>query len=179
MDTTKKPIHLRNDEYNNYIQEFKERCVVKTGEITLEEKGIIYRCGVDYGLTINEKLQAKSFDYPPCDYNIIFRIKGPFTLPREARFASDHGVVKVRPYVIQEYISAQRLHMIAGELHKNEMVNSVVPIDEEYLYEALRETAFTISMEEVVKLGVGFQIVQVEFDENGHFKAVELDESHY
>ncbi|MCX6732802.1 MAG: hypothetical protein NTV98_04660 [Candidatus Roizmanbacteria bacterium] len=174
-----KPIHLRNDEFNNYIQEFKEKCVLNEGEVTPEEKGIVYRCGVEYGLTIDEKFQAKSFDYPLQDYNIIFRIKGPFTLPREARFSSDHGMVKVRPYIIQEYISAQRLHMIAQELYDKEIVSSVVPIDKEYLYEALRETAFNISMEEVVKLGVGFQIVQIEFDENGHFKAVELDESHY
>ena len=174
-----KPIHLRSDEYNTYIEENKEKFVSITGDITSAEKGIIYRCALDYGLTFDEKVGAQIFDHDPSDYNIIFRIKGPFTVPQQAQFNSEHGVVKVRPYIIHESATAARLKEVADGLFKKELVTSVVPIDAEYLLEALRESAFNIAMEEVVKLGTGFQIIQIEFDENGHFKAVELDESHY
>lgn len=174
-----KPIHLRSDEYNAYIDENKERFVLAKGDITAAEKGIIYRCSLDYGLTFDEEIGAKIYVNDTLDYNIIFRIKGPFTLPAQAQFNSEHGVVKIRPYIIHESAAAARLKVIAEDIMQKELVSSVVPIDSEYLYEALRESAFNISMEEVVELGIGFQIVQVEFDNNGHFKAVELDESHY
>jgi hypothetical protein len=174
-----KSIHLRSDEYNAYIEENKELFKSIEGDITEAEKGIIYRCALDYGLTFDEKVGARIFDRDTFDYNIIFRIKGPFTLPPHAQFNSEHGMVKVRPYIIHESATAARLKEVADDLFKKELVSSVAPIDAEYLLEALRESAFNISMEEVVKLGVGFQIIQIEFDENGHFKAIELDESHY
>lgn len=174
-----KPIRLRSDEYNTYIEECKEKYVSLKGDLTPTEKGILYRCGLDYGLTFDEKTGAKPFDHDTSDYNIILRIKGPFTVPHQAQFNSEHGVVKVRPYIIHESATAARLKEVADDLFKKELVSSVVPIDVEYLLEALRESAFNIAMEEVVKLGGGFQIIQIEFDENGHFKALELDESHY
>lgn len=174
-----KPIHLRSDEYNEYIEECKQPYVVQTGELDPSEKNIIYRTGVDYGLEIHEALGAKGFTPDPKDYNIIFRIKGPFTMPDTASFTTERGVIKVRPYVIHESATAQRLKEVAEDLVKREMVGSPVPIDAEYMHEALRETAFTIAMEEVVRLGKGFQIVQIDFDTNGHFKALELDETHY
>ncbi len=177
MNNTK-PIHLRSDEYNSYIEECKEKNIVREGDLTPEEKGIIYRCGLDYGLTIDEKVGAAVFEPLKKDHNIILRIKGPFTLPELASFTSERGMVKIRPFIIHENAAAVRFHQIAEDLHKKEMITSVVPIDAEYLYEALRETAFNIAMEQVVALGVGFQIIQIEFDENGHFKAMELDESH-
>ena len=178
MNNTK-PIHLRSDEYNGYIEECKERIHEEKREYTREEKYVISRCGVDYALTFDEKICASETDTPAKNYNIIFRIKGPFTLPEEARFTFERGSVMVRPYIIHETASAIRLRVIAEEICTKKQVSSVVPIDQEYLYEALRETAFNISMEEVVQLGKGFQIVQIEFDERGHFKSLELDESHY
>lgn len=174
-----KPIHLRSDEYNTYIEENKEKFISIVGDLTPAEKGIIYRCTLDYGLTFDKKVEAEPFDHDPSDYNIIFRIKGPFTLPTQAQFNSEHGMIKVRPYIIHESATAARLKAVAEDLFKKEFVSSVVPIDADYLHEALRESAFNIAMEEVVKLGTGFQIIQIEFDENGHFKAIELDESHY
>lgn len=174
-----KPIYLRPDEYNNYIQESKEELMVTQGEISEEEKNLISRCGVDYGLTIDKRVANSAFQKPKKDYNIVFRIKGPFTLPAESTFVSELGSVRVKPYVIHESASAQRLKVVAKALCDNAYVSSEVSIDEEYLYEALCETAFTISMEDVVALGISFQIIQVEFDENGHFKATELDEVNY
>ncbi len=178
MNNTK-PIHLRSDEYNSYIEECKEKYAVQTGELTLKEKHIIDRCGLDYGLTIDEKLKAANYEEPTLDHNLILRIKGPFTLPEQSSFHSEHGPLRIRPYVIHESATADRLQEIAESLFAKELVKSVVPIDTEYLYDALRETAFNISMEEIVKLGAGFQIIQVEFDKDGHFKAIELDESNY
>jgi hypothetical protein len=174
-----KPIHLRNDEYNSYIEECKEKLTIKEGELTLEEKHVIYRCGVDYGLTFDASVVTENYEIAQRDYNIILRVKGPYTLPEQASFSSEHGVIKVRPYIIHEFVSAQRLKFISEDIFAKDLVDSVVPIDGEYIYEALRESAFTIAMEEVVKLGTGFQILQIEFDTIGHFKAIELDESHY
>jgi hypothetical protein len=62
-------------------------------------------------------------------------------------------------------------------LYDKKWITSPIPVDSEYMYEALRETLFNMEMEEVTKMGVGFQILQIEFDENGHFKVLELDES--
>ena len=178
MNNTK-PVHLRNDEYNDYIEDAKIPYVVKEGELSAEEKNLIYRCGVDYALEVDEKAGAVAFAQPKSDHNIILRIKGPFTLPESTQFASEGGPLMLKPYIIHETATTIRLKEIAEDIYKKELIKSVVPIDAEYIYEALRETAFNISMEEVVALGVGFQIIQVEFDENGHFKAMELDESHY
>ncbi len=174
-----KPIHLRIDEFNDYIEECKEKCIIDQGEITPKEKNLLYRCGVDYGLTINKKVGVAAFEQLKLDHNLILRIKGPFTLPLQAQFTSERGAVNIRPYIIHESAASQRLHSIANDLHEKELISSVVPIDAEYIYEALRETAFNIAMEEAISLGNGFQIIQIEFDENGHFKAVELDESDY
>ena len=178
MNNTK-PIHLRSDEYNGYIEECKVRINEEKRVYTPEEMYIISRCGVDYALTFDEKICASETPSPEKNYNIIFRIKGPFTLLPEARFTFERGSVMVRPYIIHETASALRLQVIAEEIYIKKQVSSVVPVDKEYIYEALRETAFNISMEEVVQLGKGFQIVQIEFDERGHFKSLELDESDY
>jgi len=172
-----KPLHLRNDQYNDYIQEWKKPYEVRTGDLSAEEKNIVHRTGVDYGLEMNPTLDAKEFVSDPKDYNIILRIKGAYTLPDSATFSSEHGAITVRPYIIHESATAARLKAIAEDLLAREMVTSPVAIDSEYLHEALRESAFNIAMEEVVRLGTGFQIVQVEFDETGHFKAFELDET--
>jgi len=178
MNNTK-PIHLRNDEFNDYIEDAKIPYVVKQGALSAEERNLIYRCGVDYALDVNEKVGAIAYVKPKSDHNIILRIKGPFTLPERTQFASEGGVLTIQPYSIHETAATIRLREVAEDLHKNALIKSPVPIDAEYIYEALRETAFNISMEEATALGAGFQIIQVEFDENGHFKAVELDESHY
>lgn len=174
-----KPIHLRTDEFNAYIEEYKQKFVEKEGPISEEEKHIIHRCGVDYGLEINEKVGSQNYVKDMHDYNIIMRVKGTYTLPQNAQLSTEHGPMSIRPYMIHESATAQRLKTIAQNLITEKMVESVVPIGSEYLYEALRESAFTIAMEDVLKLGVGFQIIQVEFDDDGHFKAVELDETHY
>jgi hypothetical protein len=173
-----KPIHLRNDEYNDYIQEYKEPFVVLKRALTPEEKNIVYRTGLDYGLEISPELDAQSYVPDPKDYNIIFRIKGPFTLPESVQWNGERGTVNIRPYIIHESATAERLKEIAEDCIQKEMVDAPIPIDVEYLHEALRESSFTISMEEVLRLGKGFQIVQVEFDEQGHFKAFELDETY-
>ena len=178
MDNTK-PVHLRNDEFNDYIEDAKIPYVIKEGELSTEEKNLIHRCGVDYALDVDEKIGAVAFTRPKSDHNIILRIKGPFTLPESTRFDSEGGPLTLQPYIIHETATTIRLRKIAEDLHENKFVTSVVQIDAEYIYEALRETAFNISMEEVMALGQGFQIIQIEFDENGHFKAMELDESHY
>jgi len=178
MNNTK-PVHLRNDEFNDYIEDAKIPYLVIKGALTDEEKNLIHRCGVDYALDVSEKVEAVVSVKQKSDHNIILRIKGPFTLPESTRFASEGGPLTIRPYVIHETAATIRLREIAEELHKDALLESVVPIDVEYIYEALRETAFNISMEEVLALGGGFQIIQIEFDENGHFKAMELDESHY
>ncbi len=173
-----KPVHFRNDEYNDYIEEFKQPFVVLQGDLTPEEKNIVYRTGLDYGLEISPALQAQSFVPDSKDYNIILRIKGPFSLPESAQLNTEHGTVNVRPYIIHESATAARLKTVAEEMIQKTLVSSPVAIDSEYLHEALREVAFTIAMENVVRLGNGFQIIQIEFDERGHFKAFELDETY-
>lgn len=176
---TPRPIHLRSDEYNDYFEEYKEQCIVREGEFTNEEKHIIHRCGVDYGLEINEKVGSQNYAKDMYDYNIIMRVKGAYTLPQNAQLNTEHGPMSIRPYTIHESATAQRLKTLAQNLITEKMVESVVPIDSDYLYEALRESAFNIAMEDVAQLGAGFQILEVEFDANGHFKAIELDETHY
>jgi len=174
-----KPIHLRNDEYNTYIQEYKEKLLLTEGALTSEEKNIIFRCGLDYGLIVDEKVGVINITQPQKDYNVVFRIKGPYTLPKQAQFSSGNGTVRVKPFILHELAWAKRFVQIAKDIYEKKLITSVVPIDEEYIYEALRDTAFTIAMEEVIALGPGFQIIQIEFDENGHFKTIELDEWHY
>lgn len=176
--TALKPIHLRRDEFNRYIEENKVKLVVsEENKISAEEKQVIERCGVDYGLPIDQSLTTKIEEKEQKRYNIILRVKGNFTLPSQAHFRSENGAIIISPYVIHEAVSTIRSRILAKKLCEKNLVSSPVPMDEEYMYEALRETLFTREMEEIAKMGTGFQIMQVEFDENAHFKTLELDES--
>ena len=176
--TVLKPIHLRRDEFNTYIEENKTKLdVSKEIIITEEEKLIVERCGIDYGLTIDSTLAERKVKKEQRKYNIIFRIKGTFTLPEQAQFRSENGSVMITPFIIHDSILSQRLHIVAEIVCDKKLISSSVPVDVEYMYEALRETSFNMEMEEIVKIGTGFQILQIEFDENGHFKVLELDES--
>lgn len=173
-----KPIHLRRDEFNTYIEENKVKLdVSEQNIITEEEKLIVERCGIDYGLIIDSTLTPGKVKKEQRKYNLILRIKGTFTLPEQAQFRSENGSVVITPYIIHDGILSQRLHIVAEILYDKKLASSPVPVDVEYMYEALRETSFNREMEEIVKIGTGFQILQIEFDENGHFKVLELDES--
>lgn len=176
--TSSKPIHLRRDEFNTYIEENKIKLDVSEEIIiTEEEKLTVERCGVDYGLTIDPSLVPENIKKEQKRYNIILRIKGSLTLPEQAQFRSENGSVVITPYIIHDDISSKRLHIVAKILHEKKLISSPVPVDVEYMYEALRETIFNLEMEEITAIGAGFQILQIEFDANGHFKVLELDES--
>lgn len=173
-----KPIRLRKDEINDYIEDNKMQLVVdEESAISESEKAVVVRCGVDYGLTIDESLTPQQGKKSQDTYNIILRIKGGYTMPEKSRFRSENGMVTIIPLIIHDGLSIKRFHKVAKELCKNAWVSSPVAIDDEYMYEALRETSFNMEMEEVTRLGPGFQLWQVEFDENGHFTVFELDES--
>jgi len=173
-----KPIHLRRDEFNSYIEENKMKLIIsEESVITEEEKRVIERCGIDYGLTIDPSLTTETVKKKQRKYNIILRIKGNFTLPEQDQFRSENGAVVITPYVIHDGISSTRFHIIAQYLCEKELVSSPIPVDEEYMYEALRETSFNAEMEEITQMGIGLQILQIEFDNDGHFKVIELDES--
>lgn len=173
-----KPIHLRRDEFNTYIEENKMKLIVSEESIITDaEKLVIERCGIDYGLTIDPSLTTEMVCKKQRKYNIILRIKGNFTLLEQAQFRSENGAVVIIPYIIHDGISSTRFHIIAKYLCEKELVSSPIPVDEEYMYEALRETSFNVEMEEITKMGMGFQILQIEFDVDGHFKVIELDES--
>lgn len=173
-----KPIHLRKDEFNSYIEENKTTLAIsEESAISNEENKVIDRCGVDYGLTIDPSLTTEMVRKEQRKYNIIFRIKGNFTLPERTQFRSENGAVVITPYIIHDDISSKRFHIVAKYLCEKKLVSSPVSIDEEYIYETLRETSFNMEMEEITKMGTGFQIVQIEFDADGHFKVLELDES--
>lgn len=175
---TTKPIHLRRDEFNTYIEENKMKLVVSEKKtITEEEKQVVVRCGMDYGLTMDSTLTPGNTKEERKKYNCILRIKGSLTLPEQAPFRSENGSVLVTPYIIHDSISSKRFRIVAKNLCEKELVSSPVSVDEEYIYEALRETSFIMDMEEISQMGTGFQIWQIEFDENGHFKVLELDES--
>jgi hypothetical protein len=176
--TNIKPIHLRRDEFNTFIEENKLPLMVdESASITNREKQVIEHCGVDYGLETDKTLVPDNSKNELIKYNIIMRIKGNFTLPNQAQFRSENGPVIITPYIIHDDISSKRYHIVAKELIDKKLVSSPVTIDEEYMYEALRETSFTVDMEEITRMGTEFQILQVEFDTDGHFKVIELDES--
>lgn len=175
---TSKPIHLRSDEFNTYIEENKKSLIVdESVTITNREKQVIEHCGIDYGLVTDKSLTPNNTKQEQKKYNLILRVKGDFTVPDQAQFRSENGLVTITPYIIHDNISSKRFHIVAKELIDKKLVSSPVSIDEEYIYEALRETSFTVDMEEITRMGTEFQILQIEFDQDGHFKVIELDES--
>lgn len=174
-----KPVHLRNDEYNHFIQDYREDCIFDVNEVILpEEWAIVARCCEDYGLTQKSAhtLPSKKEDDEK-RYSIILYIKGPFTLPTNASFKTDKGNLAIRPFIVHDTQVAKRMRIVSKLLIKNDELSSPIVLDEEYVYEALRETSFTMALEEIEKWGKGMQSLQITFDEDGHFKALEFDES--
>lgn len=172
-------IRLRNDEFNRYIQDYKEKCMFdESAFISSEEWAVVARCCEDYGLsqkTVHE-LRSQGEDEEK-RFSIILYIKGNFTLPEYTSFTTERGNVVLRPFIIHDTHVAKRMHIVANLLFSTKELTSPVEIDEEYIYEALRETSFTMALEEIEKWGKAMQSLQISFDEDGHFKAIELDES--
>lgn len=177
MQNTTPSIRLRSDEYNKYIQDYKEQCIFDEKKvISPQEAQVVTRCCMDYGLTQkNPKTIGESQSNKDNSFSLVLFIKGDFTLPNEVSFASDRGVLKLRPYIIHDTVMARRMRIVAHILFETEELSSPFPMDEEYIYESLQETAFTLALEEVEKWGKGAQSLQITFDENGHFKTVDLD----
>jgi len=170
-------VRLRNDEYNRYIQEYKEECIFdKTNKISPLEQVIIVRCCEDYGLEQkNPVVQTVDESEPEKRYSLILYVKGNYTLPAETHLSTDRGNLLVKPFIIHDTIVAQRMRIVAHLLFEKKEIESVVTIDEDYLYEALRETSFALSLEMIDKWGKGAQSLQIVFDETGHFKASDFD----
>lgn len=161
MDTVKQ-IHLRNDEYNHYIQEYREECTFdETEAITPVEWAVVERCCKDYGLTQKSVNTTHKEEAKDGRYSIILYIKGRFTLAKNVSFKTDSGVLAIRPFIIHDTQVAKRMRITAKLLIANKELSSPFAIDEEYVYEALRETAFTISLEEIEKWGKGMQSLQI------------------
>ncbi|MFZ2206189.1 MAG: hypothetical protein WA061_04475 [Microgenomates group bacterium] len=172
-------IRLRNDEYNRYIQDYKEKCMFDESTLILpEEWAVVARCCEDYGLsqkTTHEPHSQGGVDEK--QFSIILYIKGNFTLPGYTSLTTERGNVALRPFIVHDTQVAKRMHIVANLLVSGKELISPVEIDEEYIYEALRETSFTMALEEIEKWGKETQSLQISFDEDGHFKAIELDES--
>lgn len=172
-------IRLRNDEYNRYIQDYKEKCLFDESIlISPEEWAVVARCCEDYGLSQQTKHELRSRGANDEDrFSIILYIKGNFTLPEYTSLTTERGNVALRPFIVHDTQVAKRMHIVANLLVSSKELISPVEIDEEYIYEALRETSFTMALEEIEKWGKMMQSLQISFDEDGHFKAIELDES--
>jgi len=172
-------IHLRSDEYNRYIEDYKEKCAFEENNIILQEEwAVVARCCEDYGLTQKtiHELPKHGADIEK-QYSIILYVKGQFTLPEHVSFATERGNIVMRPFIIHDTEVAKRMHIVAHLLFSSKELISPIEIDEEYIYEALRETSFTMALEEIEKWGKTKQSLKVSFDDDGHFKAIELDES--
>lgn len=175
--TTIKPIQLRPEEYSRYIQQNKLSLEPEQeGSFTIADNILVSRCCADYGLELSGDIKTEKVpDHFHEAHNIVLRIKGSYTLPRDVHVHTEAGMVPVRPLILHDQITSKHLHELSAQLIQEKKISAPMELDEEYLYEALSETWFTIAMEEVVQMGPDIQMLQVTFTKDGSFSVIPLN----
>jgi hypothetical protein len=143
---------------------------------TVADSTLVSRCCADYGLELKGDMKTEKVqDHAHEVHNIVLRIKGSYTLPRDVHLHTEAGMVPVRPLILHDQITSKHLHELSAELMREKKVTAPMEFDEEYLYEALSETWFTIAMEAVVDMGPDIQMLQVTFTKDGSFSVIPLN----
>jgi len=104
----------------------------------------------------------------------ILQIRGDYGIYPAYAIDTNTGKKRAEFFEFHETLVENRHRILAAKLVKDKAVKLYEGCDEEYLYEALSETTDRHFYETLKQLGKDLSIYQIDFDENGDFKVIDL-----